>query len=349
MPRWISSRVLPVIALLVAGACSNTNEPSVPASLSQAPVFARATSLPTPSVTSTTPASGEQGEVQKSVVINGNGFVRGAVVAWERGGVADSFITVQSATVVSSTRIDAVISIAADADVTLYDVSVTNISPSERKKGIGTEVFEVKVKATGQTPMATWYFPTADAGLAIRSDGQYLAGGFSVYANGVCGVEAKMFPDASYDAVGTFDPAGDATIGNYTVGTGRKACGRKFKIVYPDGQSESVPSFNRVSQFANAQYAIPIGATIRRMLIVNPSYVNSVSRCDRLFFGQNLRDDGVLVGAGSDSVLVTRLTPRKWRVQSESAELSKALCEKTGQLFKMPVDFTIEASQDFPL
>jgi len=350
MLRWINSRVLPVLALFVAGACSNTNEPATPVNLSQAPVFGKASTLPTPAVTSTTPSSGEQGEVQKTVVINGSGFAAGAIVAWERGGLADSHITVHSATVVSATRIDAVISIAPDADVTLYDVSVTNVSLNERKKGIGTEVFAVKVRVTGQTPVATWYFPTSDSGLAVRGDGQYVSGGNSVYANGVCGVEAKMFPDSTYDAVNSFDPAGDATIGTSTVGGGKSACTRKFTLVYPDGQTESVKSFNRVSQFANKQYSIPIGTTIRRKLIVNPSYVGSVSRCDRLLFGQNVRpSDGVLIGVGSDSVLVTRINARTWRVKSESADLSKALCEKTGEIFKMPVDFTIEAGADFPL
>ena len=197
-------------------------------------------------------------------------------------------------------------------------------------------------------PTATWYLPAIDAGLAVRSDGQFVSGGHSVYANGVCGVEAQIFAQASYG--GAFDPAGDAIISTTTsAAAGRKGCQRRFNLVYPDGQSEAVRSFNRVRHMANGVHVIPVGETRKRLFIVNPGYTGTSSRCDRVIYGELLRDDGVTVGVGTDSVLVTRINARRWHVKSASAELSKAVCEKTGQIFAMPVDLIIESSADLPI
>lgn len=118
--------------------CNDTSAiPSAPINLG-APLAARVSSGP--SVTGTTPSYGHQGETNKSVTITGAGFSAGATVEWDRNGVADPSIVVVSATVVSSTQINAVISIGANASPSLYDVVVTT---SDRKKGVGTEMFEV--------------------------------------------------------------------------------------------------------------------------------------------------------------------------------------------------------------
>lgn len=91
-------------------------------------------------VTAANPSFGERGETNKPVTITGSGFTPGAAVDFELNGVADAGIVVQSAVVVSSTRIDAVISIGPDAELSLHDVAVIT---ADRKKGIGTEMFEV--------------------------------------------------------------------------------------------------------------------------------------------------------------------------------------------------------------
>jgi hypothetical protein len=78
--------------------------------------------------------------VDHQVTITGSGFAPGAVAAWERNGIADTKITVVSTQYVSSSTLIATIDIAADADISLYDVSVTLL---DRKKGIGTMMFEV--------------------------------------------------------------------------------------------------------------------------------------------------------------------------------------------------------------
>jgi len=123
--------------VLTAACTSDTYEPSAPVSASAQ--FAR-TAGSTLTVSAASPAYGHRGETGKPVTITGSGFVSGATVTWERNGVADPNITVQSAVVVSATRIDAVIAISASADLAFYDIAVTN---ADRKKGVGTEQFEV--------------------------------------------------------------------------------------------------------------------------------------------------------------------------------------------------------------
>jgi hypothetical protein len=93
-----------------------------------------------PSVSATTPSYGHQGDLGEQVTITGSGFAVGAVAAWERNGVPDPRITVLSTQFISSTQLVATINIAPDAEISLYDVSVTN---TDRKKGIGTAMFEV--------------------------------------------------------------------------------------------------------------------------------------------------------------------------------------------------------------
>lgn len=55
------------------------------------------------------------------------------------------------------------------------------------------------------------------------------------------------------------------------------------------------------------------------------------------------------VGAGSDSVLVTRLDARSWQVQSQAApDQQRAYCENNGALYSMPVSFVVVSSANLP-
>lgn len=109
----------------------------------QAPVLPTAASLgkaPSgPSVSAATPPYGRQGETGERVTISGSGFAPGAVATWSRGGDTTKVI-VRSTEYVSSTQLVATIDIAPDAELAFYDIAVTNL---DRKKGIGTEMFEV--------------------------------------------------------------------------------------------------------------------------------------------------------------------------------------------------------------
>ena len=109
----------------------------------QAPVFPTDPSLgkaPSgPSVSAAMPPYGRQGETGEQVTITGSGFAPGAVATWSRGGDTTKVI-VRSTQVISSTQVVATIDIAPDADLAFYDIAITN---PDRKKGIGTEMFEV--------------------------------------------------------------------------------------------------------------------------------------------------------------------------------------------------------------
>jgi hypothetical protein len=180
--------------------------------------------------------------------------------------------------------------------------------------------------AKASDPTATWTVPAPDGVLGLASDGQ------GAYANGTCGVTAKIF------ATTAGSNSGDATI--QTAKT--KSCTRRFTLRYPDATTESVLSFNNLLQLQNTTYSIPIGSTVKRRLILNPGAIaNNPSRCGRLLFGPN-----GAVGVGSDSVNVTRTSASSWQVQSAGSNL--ALCEATGALYAMPVSFTVTSSVPLP-
>jgi hypothetical protein len=284
------------------------------------------------------PDSGAQGAVNLVVKIHGSGFSRDAVADWERNGAPDAKITVSSTRFVSASEVDATISIAADAELATYDVAVT----SGGKKGIGTELFAV----TLADPTATWYVPVDDPALGFQGDrgdtAFTIAGVTSSYAryrDSECGVSAVIYSTTSQSGTG------DATI--RTDRSGRKGCSRSFRLNYQDGSAETLRSFNNLNDLQSALVQIPVGGTQRRRLIIGPGGLsNNPSRCGRLLFGQNDGPNG-LVGAGTDSLNVTRLNGSTWVVQSQAGSTS-TLCEDTGELLHMPVRFVIEASRSLP-
>ncbi len=179
-------------------------------------------------------------------------------------------------------------------------------------------------------PTATFTFP--NSGFSLLGDGLYLTGGNSVYANGVCGVSTRIF------ATTAGSNSGDATIQTSKA----KNCQRRFTLRYPDAVTEVVPSFNNLLQLQNTTFSIAIGATVKRRLIVNPGAIaNNPSRCGRLLFGPN-----GAVGAGSDSVNVSRTDASTWQVQSAGSHL--AYCEANDSLYAMPVSFVVVSSEPLP-
>jgi len=184
----------------------------------------------------------------------------------------------------------------------------------------------VPASAKASDPTATWTVPAPDGVLGFASDGQ------GAYADGVCGVSAKIFATTSGSN------SGDATIQTAKA----KNCTRRFTLRYPDNTTESVLSFNNLLQLQNTTNSIPIGSTVHRRLILNPGAVsNNPSRCGRLLFGPN-----GAVGVGSDSVNVTRTSASSWLVESAASNL--AYCEANGALYAMPVSFVVTSSSPLP-
>lgn len=180
-------------------------------------------------------------------------------------------------------------------------------------------------------PTATWKIPLSAAGLAFRSDGLFGDGTYSLYAHGVCTVSTSF----------NFSVTGDATIRTSAPKGGK--CGRQFTLVYPDLFTETLPSFNNLNVLEGSTFQIPVGTTMQRRLIIAPGSINVPSRCGRLLFGRNGS-----VGVGTDSLNVTRVDSSTWHVQSQPDTLRRALCENTGAIYQMPVDFVIVSSAPMP-
>jgi hypothetical protein len=179
-------------------------------------------------------------------------------------------------------------------------------------------------------PTATWLIPLEASGLALRSDGRYPSNGNSLYANGVCGVTAKIF-------AATSSSSGDATI-TMDAPSGKNGCGRTVTLDYGNGITETLRTFANVRALQNTVISIPLGDTEGRTFAINPGALNSNTRCGRLVYGQN-----GTVAVGSDSVRVTRLSATSWRVETAPGA-AKAWCERRNEIVEMPIRFEIVSS-----
>lgn len=325
------NRSVVLIATLVAlGACDGTESSTV------APSVARLGKAP-PSggsvgVSSVSPDSGAL-STTIDVKVNGSGFADGMVAVWEQSGVQDSTqIKTNSTRFVSSKQLIANITISGRATSGSWDVAIYS---GGGKPGIGSELGVLKNGFKVTDPTATWMFPLSDAGLSVQSDHLYASGSNSVYANGVCNVSTNIFATTANSS------SGDATLG---MGNPNGKCYRRFRFIYPDGVTESLPIFSNLRQIENLTYSIPIGASVHRQLHMGVSGSNVASRCGGLVWGYGVANN---VAVGSDSVVVNRIDASTWHVMSDPAR-SLAWCKTTGQLFQMTVDFTVVSSRPLP-
>jgi hypothetical protein len=159
------------------------------------------------SVSSATPAYGLQGTVGKEVTITGSGFAAGDVAKWERGGVPDTKVVVRETRFVSSTQLVATIDIDADADLAFYDIAVYS---ADRKKGIGTEMFEVTTaESIGSLGGNTNANGANDNGEVVGYTVVGNSGQRAFYWSAATGV---MVPIGGMDAFG-IDQAGTTIVG----------------------------------------------------------------------------------------------------------------------------------------
>jgi hypothetical protein len=330
----IVSRVrstVPILAALAVASCSGGDGTAGPSAASpRSPSFGKtATSV---TVTSVAPDSGAL-STTLDIKVNGSGFTDGMVALWTQSGTADSTqIKTNSTHYVSAKQLVANITITGRATSGQWDVSIY----SGGKTGVGSEIGVLKNGFKVTDPTATWLYPLNDAGLGVRSDHLYSDGGNSVYANGVCNLATRIY------ATTVSTSSGDATLN-----TGQSnRCARHFTYVYPDGVTESMVSFNNLRVVENLTHSIPVGTTMQRQLHMGSEGIsNTLGRCGGLVWGYGEANN---VGAGSDSVLVTRLDAQTWHVTSAPPPHNLAWCKTTGQLFAMPVDFTIVSSRPLP-
>jgi hypothetical protein len=171
-------------------------------------------------------------------------------------------------------------------------------------------------------PSANWLFPLADAGLSLVSDHDSASGGYSVYANGVCGVGGRIF------ATPSSSNSGDAELG---VGAPKGTkCGRRLTLTYADGFVEH-PTYLVAHHIANSMYSIPIGGMAKSHFAINPS-----ARCDALRWGTI---------ATADSVIVTRIDASTWEVASQPYPNDRARCVKTGESFHLTIRLRVVSSR----
>lgn len=99
-----------------------------------------------PTVSGTEPDSAPQ-DTTLDVEIQGSNFDDGSTAEFAIDGVPSEKVTTNSTRFVNPKKLVANITIAVDAEVELYDVIVTT---ARRKKGVGTDLFSVVEKSTGQ-------------------------------------------------------------------------------------------------------------------------------------------------------------------------------------------------------
>jgi alpha-tubulin suppressor-like RCC1 family protein len=136
--------VFKLVSIALAAWFVGCTDPTGSRSTAELTGVASARSTSTVTVTSTMPSAAPR-DTTLDVQVNGSGFGKGAIASFQLNGIVDSRVRVNSTQFVKSTQVVANLTIAATADTGQYDVAVSNLSGT---KGIGTELFAVKVKGS---------------------------------------------------------------------------------------------------------------------------------------------------------------------------------------------------------
>lgn len=136
--------VFKLVSVALAAWFVGCTDPTGSRSTAELTGVASASSTSAVTVTSTMPSAAPR-DTTLDVQVNGSGFGKGAIASFQLNGIVDSRVRVNSTQFVKSTQLVANLTIAATADTGLYNVAVSNLSGT---KGIGTELFAVKVKGS---------------------------------------------------------------------------------------------------------------------------------------------------------------------------------------------------------
>jgi len=328
------------------------------------PLYGKAAPNSDPSVTSTSPDTGQQGATI-DVQINGSNFTSGAVATWALHGVPDPTQVKTLATkYVSSRSLIATIAIGTNATLASWDVQV---ALAGGKNGVGSELFTIKSRVSDAS--ATFYVAN-DASSLVKGDAKsgYVEGstspfaGMTRYADGDCGVSGTIFSSPG--------KTGDGHL--ITAAAQARKCAAYPRVMQldfaaidadgtttPDG-SETVsaainlhPLEQTLSNGAAGSY-IPIGTSALRDMHLNDG---TGGKCDDGSTASGLAFRDVLNSgafAGADDVVVYRNSADTWTVTSMPDEIDpvtgqtihhdKAYCRRNGKLYHMPVHFAIKSS-----
>ena len=189
-----------------------------------------------------------------------------------------------------------------------------------------------------QDPRATFEYSTTDAAFKIRSDHRALSfdGSASIYDDGVCGVNAKIFATGSGDAV--MDPDE-----GYVAGRDQGRCGpaRTVTIIFDQPADGGPLRANPVATGGffhnfNELWHMPIGLEQETQGGFNGA------GCNVLRF----RPDPGRTGnayPGSDKLLAIRLDANTWRVRTKPFPDNKAWCDTEARLYHLPFELTVRA------
>lgn len=209
-----------------------------------------------------------------------------------------------------------------------------DISPSD-PAGFDAPILYGKAPAVAD-PTATVKIPLADGALNLKSDQAFGDGTNSVYANGVCGVTARIYLGGSGDMVllGGSPRDADPSCPSYP---------RKYTVLYPDSTSDVVSGGTMaVTQLQSATFSIPVGTSALRGFHVS----TGSARCEGVHWGAR---------AGGDKVVVTRTAPDTWHLTTQAFPYNQAVCKNTVKgsivgtpLGHMPIDLWIVSSRALP-
>lgn len=146
-------------------------------------------------VTSATPSSAAQGTTNLDVTISGNGFKRGANSAFHVHGTTNNGgVTVNSTSYASGSSLTANITIAADADISNYDVEVIN---NDGRTGVGSEAFAVVQGKTCSANVTTILYDSDNNNMPFQaqSDGK---GPYTTYSLHKDSDASILQPDCSW-------------------------------------------------------------------------------------------------------------------------------------------------------
>lgn len=220
-------RRLPLVVLLVGStawtSCSGADQPAAP----EVHAIALAGGKPV-KVRDTDPPGAEQGTADLRVRVLGSGFEAPARVRLLLDGDPTGIVTSEVAEFVSDKELVTTITVAEDAAVALWDVEVEVLS--NRRKGIGIELFEVKTKCLdpkhcdqgGPEPnaQAAWIGTAPDdamvsamQGVLVKESGRTLEMQADIFTVAIDFDAVRALPVAVQDEGGTQRPIDQCVLG----------------------------------------------------------------------------------------------------------------------------------------
>jgi hypothetical protein len=308
-------------SILLLFACSTEQQPAN-VDLT-APRAARSTSDVI--VSAAKPDSATQ-DTTLDVTISGSGFTSDMIATWSRAGVADpAQVRTNSTRFVSSRTVIANITISATATTGQWDIELN----SKSKGGIGTELFNVKLRGNYDTDSRALLVWDDNVNVAAPGDPVNLqpagvvgdgrnefgaSGSTSRYQGAFCGVAAKIF---WYNT--SMSQSGDMTFGANSDYDTQHSCGASrtlyFYMSYQPGGARGTAS--AAGSFTNVRAVMQLAPG--QAVSQNGGFGGlGFSGCTKIFFDRTTYPTAA-------NIRVTRLADvngaRQWRVESEYPHL----------------------------